>query len=77
MQAKGGTWAEYAVVDTRSLILPMPAELDFVEAAALPVAGNTVLRAISALGELPDGAAVFVAGGSGAIGTLAIQLAHR
>lgn len=77
MQPKGGTWAEYAVVDARSLILPMPAEFDFVEAAALPVAGNTALRAISALGEVPDGAALFVAGGSGAIGTLLVQLAHR
>lgn len=76
MQPKGGTWAEYAVVDARALVLPMPAELDFVEAAALPVAGNTVLRAIAALGALPDDASIFVAGGSGAIGTLAIQLAR-
>ncbi|HET6672321.1 MAG TPA: NADP-dependent oxidoreductase [Agromyces sp.] len=77
MQPKGGTWAEYAVVDARSLILPMPAELDFVEAAALPVAGNTVLRAFTALGDMPDGASIFIAGGSGAIGTLAIQVARR
>lgn len=77
MQAKGGTWAEYAVVDARSLILPMPAELDFVLAAALPVAGNTALRALSALEAIPEGGSIFVAGGSGAIGTLIIQLAHR
>lgn len=77
MQPKGGTWAEYAVITAQSLILPMPAELDFVEAAALPVAGNTVLRAIAALGDIPYGASIFIAGGSGAIGTLAIQVARR
>ncbi len=77
MQPKGGTWAEYAAVDAGSLILPIPAELDFVQAAALPVAGNTVLRALAALGDLPAGASIFIAGGAGAIGTLAIQLARR
>ncbi|MPV50270.1 zinc-binding dehydrogenase [Pseudactinotalea sp. HY160] len=77
MQPKGGTWAEYAVVDAQSLILPIPAGLDFARAAALPVAGNTALRAFAALGAMPERASIFVAGGSGAIGTLAIQLAHR
>lgn len=77
MQPKGGTWAEYAVVNAHSLILPVPADLDLVEAAALPVAGSTVLRAVAALGNVPDGASVFIAGGSGAIGTLAIQIARR
>lgn len=77
MQPKGGTWAEFAVVDARSLILPMPAELDFVRAAALPVVGNTLLRAFAVLEDLPADASVFIAGGSGAIGSLAIQLARK
>lgn len=77
LQPKGGTWAEYAVVDAQSLILPIPDELEFTAAAALPVAGNTALRALAALGVLPDEASVFIAGGSGAIGTLAIQIARR
>lgn len=78
MQPKGGTWAEYAAVRADSLILPLPPDLGFAQAAALPVAGNTTLRAIAGLGDLPPDAALFVAGGSGAIGTVAIQLArHR
>lgn len=78
MQPKGGTWAEYAVVGADSLVVPVPSQLSFVATAALPVAGSTVLRTFAALGDLPAGASVFVAGGSGAIGTLAIQLArHR
>lgn len=77
LQPKGGTWAQYAVVASHGLILPIPADLDFVQAAALPVAGNTALRALAALPDLPAGSTVFIAGGSGAIGTLAIQLANR
>ncbi|GHE32866.1 NADPH:quinone reductase [Streptosporangium violaceochromogenes] len=76
MQPKGGTWAEYAAVKANSLIVPIPAGLDFVEAAAVPVAGNTVLRAVKALDAVPAGGSLFIAGGSGAIGTLAIQVAR-
>lgn len=76
MQPKGGTWAEYAAVKAGSLIVPVPAGLDFVEAAAVPVAGNTVLRAVKALEAVPAGGSLFIAGGSGAIGTLAIQVAR-
>ncbi|ASK65909.1 quinone oxidoreductase [Brachybacterium avium] len=77
MQPKGGTWAEFAVVDAHSLILPLPDGLDMEQAAALPVAGNTVLRALAPLGDLPAGATLFIAGGAGAIGTLAVQVARR
>lgn len=77
MQSKGGTWAEYAVVDQEAMIVPLPAGMDVVEAAALPVAAGTVLRSMDALSGMPAGAAVFIAGGSGAIGTLAIQIARR
>ncbi len=77
MQPKGGTWAEYVAVNANSLIVQMPADMSFVEAAALPVAGNTILRAIQALEGISRGGSVFIAGGSGAIGTLAIQLAKK
>ena len=73
-QLKGGTWAEYAVVHGDSLILPIPDDLSFVKAAAIPVAGNTVLRALRALPPIPEGGSLFVAGASGAIGTFAVQL---
>ena len=77
MQAKGGTWAEFAVVSAAALIVPIPSGVDFVTAAAIPVAGNTALRALSALNRMPAGGSLFIAGGSGAIGTLAIQLAAQ
>ncbi len=74
MHPKGGTWAEYAAVQQDSLILPIPENMDFAKAAAVPVAGNTVLRALTAL-HLKEGDSVFIAGASGAIGTFAIQFA--
>ncbi len=76
MQAKGGTWAEYAAVRADALIVSIPAGLDFVQAAAVPVAGNTIVRALHALPPLDRGASIFIAGASGAIGTFAVQLAR-
>ena len=76
MQAKGGVWAEYAVVGTDSLIVPIPEGMSFEQAAAVPVAGNSTLRALHALPPIPAGGSLFVAGASGAIGTFALQLAR-
>lgn len=77
MQPKGGTWAEQVAVKADALIVPIPDGMDFVEAAAVPVAGNTVLRAMHGLPTAAAGSSLFIAGGSGAIGTLAIQIARR
>lgn len=75
-QLKGGTWAQYAAIRGDCLILPIPDELDFEKAAAVPVAANTTLRALHALPPIPEGGSIFIAGASGAIGTFAIQLAR-
>lgn len=76
MQPKGGVWAEYAALSMDSLIVPIPEGMSFEQAAAVPVAGNTILRALHALPPIDSGGSLFVAGGSGAIGTLALQLAR-
>lgn len=74
LQPKGGVWAEFAAVRGEALI-HIPAGLSFIQAAALPVAGGTALEAMNLL-NLKPGDSVFMAGASGAIGTLAIQLAR-
>lgn len=48
--------------------------MSFNTAAAIPVAGNTDLKAFQAL-KLNAGDSLFIAGASGAIGTFAIQFA--
>jgi NADPH2:quinone reductase len=52
----------------------MPPELSFEEAAALPLAVLTAHQALEALG-LRGGETLFVGGGAGGVGHLAIQLA--
>lgn len=73
LQAKGGCWAEYVAVPQDALI-PMPSNMDFTEAAVIPIAGDAALESMRAL-DLDAGDMLFVAGASGAIGTLVIQLA--
>lgn len=77
MQPKGGVWAEYAVVDTDSLILAIPDPMTFEQAAAIPVAANTAVRALHALPHPDPPGSLFVAGASGAVGTFVVQLANR
>ncbi|MDD3365918.1 MAG: zinc-binding dehydrogenase [Sphaerochaetaceae bacterium] len=48
--------------------------MSFVEGAAIPIAGKTALESMRAL-NLKSGDTLFIAGASGAIGTLVIQLA--
>lgn len=73
LQAQGGSWAEYAVAKPAALI-PLPDNLTFAQGAAVPIAGKTVLECIREL-DLKKDDKLFIAGASGAIGTLAIQLA--
>lgn len=73
VQIKGGCWAEYVVASPKKIV-PMLDEIDFLTGAALPVAGKTALECMNAL-NLSKGDILFIAGASGAIGTLIIQLA--
>ena len=64
------------MVGADSLIVPIPEGMSFEQAGAVPVAGNTTLRALYSLPPIASGGSIFVAGGSGAIGTFALQLAR-
>jgi NADPH:quinone reductase-like Zn-dependent oxidoreductase len=70
---KLGAYAEYAVVD-ENFVAGMPQSLDFEDAAGMPLAGLTALQALRGLAITP-GDRVFISGGAGGVGTLAIQLA--
>lgn len=76
MQPKGGVWAQYAAVRVDFLILPIPEGMSLEQAAAVPVAGNSALRALHLLPAIGEGGSIFVAGASGAVGTFAVQLAR-
>jgi NADPH:quinone reductase-like Zn-dependent oxidoreductase len=68
-----GTIAEYAVLPAAALV-HKPAELDFDEAAALPLAGATAVAVLDAI-DLQPGQTVLIIGATGGVGSFAIQLA--
>lgn len=72
---KGGTWAQFAAVDQRRVTV-VPEALDLVTAAAIPVAGDAAVECLHTLG-METGQTLFVAGASGAIGTLVVQMATQ
>jgi NADPH:quinone reductase-like Zn-dependent oxidoreductase len=69
-----GAIAEYAVVPESAAALK-PANLDFVQAASIPMVGLTAWQALKERAQLTRGQKVFIPAGSGGIGTFAIQLA--
>jgi putative PIG3 family NAD(P)H quinone oxidoreductase len=70
----GGGYAQYAAVDARHA-LPLPAGLDFVQAAALPETAFTVYVNLFEHGALESGETVLIHAGNSGIGVMAIQMA--
>jgi NADPH:quinone reductase-like Zn-dependent oxidoreductase len=70
-----GTWAEYAAGTERSL-LPKPARLSFVEAAATGAAALTALQGLRDHAQVRPGQRVLIYGAGGGVGTFAVQIAR-
>ena len=71
----GGGYAEFAVAPAGS-VLPVPAGVSMVEAAAMPETFFTVWHNVIERGGLMAGETLLVHGGASGIGTTAIQLAR-
>ncbi len=71
---RGGAFAEYASVLAKACGT-MPADADFPEMAAMPIAGLTALQALITHGQLKEGESVLINGSSGGVGHLAVQIA--
>lgn len=69
----GGGYAEQAVVPA-GLLLPVPDEVDLVDAAGLPEALLTSWTNVVDAGRLAAGEVLLVQGGSGGVGSVAVQL---
>jgi NADPH:quinone reductase-like Zn-dependent oxidoreductase len=72
---KYGSCAEYTVSCTRE-IAKKPSNISFAEAASIPLAGLTALQVLRK-GGVKEGSKVFIAGGAGGVGSLAIQIAKK
>lgn len=71
-----GALAEFAVVPESTASLK-PVNLDFVEAASIPMVGLTSWQVLKERMNLRAGQKVFIPAGSGGVGTFAIQLARH
>ncbi len=69
-----GAFAEYAVAKAVNLVRT-PDNLDFIHAAALPLAGSTAWQALFDEAGLTPGIRLLVTNGSGGVGSLAVQFA--
>ncbi|HVR06320.1 MAG TPA: zinc-binding dehydrogenase [Solirubrobacteraceae bacterium] len=69
-----GAWAQLAAVSSATLAA-LPDGVSFAQAATLPVAGLTALKALDAIGSVVS-RRVLVTGASGGVGRFAVQLAR-
>jgi NADPH:quinone reductase-like Zn-dependent oxidoreductase len=70
-----GSFAEFARSRARDLATK-PANLNFEEAAVVPVSGMTALQGLRDVGRLVPGQSVLVIGAAGGVGCFAVQLAR-
>ncbi len=71
---KAGGYAEYAVANANEVV-PKPPTIDFLHAAAIPLAGLTAWQAMFDLGKLAPGQNILITAAAGGVGSLAVQLA--
>src|ERR1700693_4656145 len=71
---RGGGYAEFAVAKESESALK-PQNINFEEAAAVPLAGTTAWQALIDSAKIDKGQTVLIHGGSGGVGSFAIQIA--
>lgn len=71
-----GSFAEFVAVPEYAAALK-PVNLDFVQAASIPMVGLTSWQALTERAQLKRGQKVFIPAGAGGIGSFAIQLAKH
>ena len=72
----GGGQAEYVAV-AEELLMPIPENLDFTEAAAIPEVFLTAYQTLFYAGKAKSGQLVLIHAGGSGVGTAAIQLARQ
>ncbi len=70
----GGGWAEYCISNENESAIK-PKSLNFVEASSVPLAALTAWQALVDVAHLKTGQTALIHGGSGGVGSFAIQIA--
>jgi NADPH:quinone reductase-like Zn-dependent oxidoreductase len=71
---KLGSFAEFAVASEQT-VYPKPGNISFEEAAAIPIAGLTALRALRDAGGISADKKTLIVGASGGVGHFGVQIA--
>ncbi|MEG3841014.1 NADP-dependent oxidoreductase [Microcoleus sp. herbarium14] len=69
-----GGYAEYAITKADAIVMK-PDSISFEEAAAIPIGALTAWQAMFDLANLSKGQRILIAGASGGVGSMAVQLA--
>ncbi|GCE31388.1 NADPH:quinone oxidoreductase [Dictyobacter alpinus] len=72
---RGGSYAEYHVA-REAIVAHKPKNLSHLEAASIPLAGGTAWDALITRAQLRPAETVLIHGGTGGVGSLAVQIAH-
>lgn len=72
--SKLGGYAEYAIA-TAIAVAPLPQDVSFAEAAAIPCAGFTAYHALHRRLHIQPSQCILIHGGAGGVGGFAVQLA--
>ena len=70
----GGGWAEYCISNEGESAIK-PKSFGFIDASAVPLAALTAWQALIDIGKIENGQTVLIHGGSGGVGSFAIQIA--
>jgi NADPH:quinone reductase-like Zn-dependent oxidoreductase len=75
----GGGWGGFAeyVCAAEHRLTPKPPRMSFVQAAALPQAGQLAVQALRAAGPLRTGMTILINGAGGGVGTIGVQIAKQ
>lgn len=72
-----GSMAEFVAVQAIGNVVPVAENLSIQESAAIPLVGLSAWNALVDAGEIQAGMRVLIHGGSGGVGSVAIQIAHH
>lgn len=72
-----GSMAEYAAVLAKNNVVPAADNLSIQESAAIPLVGLSAWNALVDTAEIQAGMRILIHGGSGGVGSVAIQLARH
>jgi len=70
----GGGWAEYCISNEQESAIK-PNSISFTDASAVPLAALTAWQALIDIGKIQSGQTVLIHGGSGGVGSFAVQIA--